>query len=135
MAGFSKRDNARIGRTVRDHERDRGKAGNGQSFHVGSEGFCVFVLVDPLYGEGRARASKQGHDITGNTWHTGSEICLIRGWKTAGKTWAAGKEGLCFLIGGRWFWMIPEDCGEDMDEADDTAAAAQETEYGEGTLT
>lgn len=135
MAGFSKQDVGRIGASVRHFERNRGSAGNGQSSLTGFDGFCVFVLVDTLYGEGRAKANPQGHKISDNTWHTRDEETLIRGWKTSGKKWGPGSVGLCFTIGGRWFWMIPENCGEDMEEGDAATAATQETDYDNEGLT
>lgn len=135
MGGFSKKDVGRIGASVRDFERNRGGAGNGASGLASNDGFEVFVLIDPLYENGRAKAVPNGHRIGDNTWHASEQETLIRGWKCTGRKWAPGKEGLCFSIGGRWFWMIPEDCGEEMAEGDDALAATQETDYDTEELT
>ncbi len=128
---FSDHDAGRIAKTGRAFEGNRGSSPNVRSPFFDAVGFMVFQLGDALYENGRAIASPQGHNVDDNSWATETvePPILVRGWHCDGKKWAAGKEALCFYLGGRWFWMIPEDCGEDIAEGDAADAAAQEEDY------
>jgi hypothetical protein len=130
---YSKRDAARISRAVRKSEAGGGDSSKRPGRNVGAEEFVLFVLIDKLVENHRAKARRRYHDIETGAWATDTVDVLIKGWKCT-KTWDVDKEGWCKYYGGRWWWLIPEDCGRETTETDETDAATLEAGYDAGDL-
>lgn len=94
----------------------------------------LFRLVDPLVENHRALAHRLRYDKDADTWTADEEDFLVKGWKCDGKAWDSGADAWCKIEAGRWFWLIPEDCGRALTETDEETASGQEDDYDEAGL-